>query len=130
MEIMELVNKTPNFQSQAFFPKIGTSSPALATITITKRRIKVLTFLDHQTFILHSNEMHHHPPNNSEAPSSNNMKDNTPKFITCKQQNTKKEKERKKRNCSFLKFSRSPTVSTFGTFGTFYQSHSAQQFIH
>jgi hypothetical protein len=76
---MELVNKTPNFQSQAFFPKIGTSSPAL-----TKRRIKVLTFLGDQTFILHSNQMHHHPPNNFEAPSSNNIKDNTPKFITCK----------------------------------------------
>jgi hypothetical protein len=94
MEIMELVNKTPNFQSQAFFAKIGTSSPALTTITVTKRRIKVLTFLHHQTFILHSNEMHHHPPNNSEAPLSNNMKDNTPKFITCKQQNTKKERKK------------------------------------
>lgn len=95
MEIMELVNKTPNFQSQAFFPKIGTSWPALTTITITKRRIKVLTFLHHQTFILPSNQMHHHPPNNSEAPSSNNMKDDTPKFITCNQQNTKKEKKEK-----------------------------------
>jgi hypothetical protein len=40
MEIMELVNKTLNFQSQSFFPKIGTSSPALTTITITKKKIK------------------------------------------------------------------------------------------
>jgi hypothetical protein len=97
MEIMELViNKTPNFQSQSFFPKIGTSSPALTTITITNRRIKVLSFLCHQTFILHSNKMHHPPPNNSEAPSSNNMKDDTPKFITCKQQNTKKREKNKR----------------------------------